>query len=76
MNDKSADVSFIRISTRRRLVAIFIAILATFTAAVNAKSVTTAVPAGAITAYPIPQRPPYAPNQWIYPKPTVESIHS
>ncbi|KOX73402.1 Proton-coupled folate transporter, partial [Melipona quadrifasciata] len=45
-------------------------------AAINAKSVTTAGPAGAITAYPIPQRPPYAPNQWIYPKPTVESIHS
>jgi len=29
------------------------------------------VASGAITVYPIPQRPPYAPNPWIYPKPTI-----
>lgn len=58
----------------RRLVIIFIATLAMFAALINAKP-TTNRPAGAITAYPIPQRPPYAPNPWVYPKPTVEPIH-
>lgn len=30
------------------------------------------VASGAITVYPIPQRPAYAPNPWVYPKPTTE----
>jgi len=29
------------------------------------------IASGAITIYPIPQRPPYAPNPWVYPKPTT-----
>lgn len=37
-----------------------------------ADAIPTPGPSGAITVYPIPQRPGYAPNPWVYPKPTTE----
>ncbi|EZA59583.1 hypothetical protein X777_00426 [Ooceraea biroi] len=55
----------------RRIVIVVAAALMILAAFVHAMPTSSPVASGAITIYPIPQRPPYAPNPWVYPKPTT-----
>ncbi|KYN27809.1 hypothetical protein ALC57_02874, partial [Trachymyrmex cornetzi] len=55
----------------RKIVITVAAALIVIIAFVHAIPTSSPIPSGAITIYPIPQRPPYAPNPWIYPKPTT-----
>ncbi|KAG5330009.1 S46A3 protein, partial [Acromyrmex heyeri] len=55
----------------RKIVITVAAALIVIAAFVHAVPTSSPIPSGAITIYPIPQRPPYAPNPWIYPKPTT-----
>jgi len=59
-----------QISLRKVVIDIVAAliVLAAFTHAIPTPG---PIASGAITIYPISQRPSYAPNPWIYPKPTT-----
>lgn len=59
----------------RKVVTIVTAALMALVTFAHAIPTPRTVAPGAITVYPIPQRPPYAPNPWVYPKPTtVQSV--
>nr|KAF7427131.1 hypothetical protein H0235_006825 [Vespula pensylvanica] len=57
------------ISLRKFVAIAVLAILTILASTVNSVATSKPVAAGAITVYPIPQRPPYAPNPWDYPRP-------
>ncbi|CAL1678991.1 unnamed protein product [Lasius platythorax] len=55
----------------KKIVVLITAALMTLAAFTDATPTPGPVASGAITIYPIPQRPAYAPNPWVYPKPTT-----
>jgi hypothetical protein len=60
---------YFQVSLRRLAIAIAAALASL--ALAHAMPTSSPVASGAITIYPIPQRPPYAPNPWLYPRPTT-----
>ncbi|XP_024870313.1 uncharacterized protein LOC112453666 [Temnothorax curvispinosus] len=69
LHQETSTISNIMISLRK--VVIVVAALIALAAFAHAIPTPGPIASGAITIYPIPQRPPYAPNPWIYPKPTT-----
>ncbi|KAF7400514.1 hypothetical protein HZH66_005698 [Vespula vulgaris] len=68
-NESEEGTKTFNISLRKFVAIAVLAILTILASTVNSVATSKPVAAGAITVYPIPQRPPYAPNPWDYPRP-------
>ncbi|EFN75366.1 hypothetical protein EAI_06149 [Harpegnathos saltator] len=67
----TSEITDIMVSPGRVVIVVAAVFLMALAAFVHAIPTPAPVAPGAITVYPIPQRPAYAPNPWVYPKPTT-----